>query len=826
MSDNQIDLGRGVVEEVSAGEFKAAKTIIASTISARAAYHKLRANHLKRINLYKEIEGLIQGSPPYDPAELRAAGLQHIANFNDMSARAVIKRACLAYWNLLYNSETLVNFVLRIQDPNKTEWAKLMSFHWDYVVKRHWPSFSVNVASLSTQLVKFGISPVLFPDERDPKWRVVELNKFYVPDQAQSDLDLLTTVFVETDFTVQYLWGVYQEFKDSAEDSPWNPEQIGKLLVQMTTSSIKDSNGPADIFDLERKINSGDISFDNIYSDSVKIVSMFQKEYEGKISHYMFHRYFDHAAGVSNPGEDFIFFEQDQFQSMAEALVIFTANPGEFTIHSNRGLGHEIFSLAQAKIMLDCSVVDMAKWASTPILKSPNLNTKDSDQIRFYPGVPTNIGSAEFVQNNLGANVQGVVGAAEYVTNLMQFNISYSGSDPASPDPDQGSISPSQTRLSAFREFSVLKNNIMHFYATFDRLIANMTAKMLRSKEGYPNYEMAREWKQRCIEDGVPEEVFKLSKATDKDTWGMPSTIEVHATRAAGAGSQVAHLIGLQELQSIAGSFGPREERAYKRQLIIAAMGPEHVDTFMQEGDDVDEKAGGASLAGVENAIMQAGKSPIFSPDNEHRAHAATHMALLNEIISKVQQQQMSPIEADSIFNVSVPHTGEHIQALANNPFSQADFGKFKEPFGEVSRYATFNRKNAQKMIQAQQAEQQKQQEATQQVMSDEEIKNMQAQNDEQRSNMKLSAQMQRQEEAGTAKKAALEKKTEGDLSIKRRKAEGEIQVAKLKQMKDNQNDFLTNTSIQDAQANPSKALTDMKGNSPSPTNIEGIPRI
>ena len=48
----------------------------------------------------------------------------------------------------------------------------------------------------------------------------------------------------------------------------------------------------------------------------------------------------------------------------------------------------------------------------------------------------------------------------------------------------------------------------------------------------------------------------------------------------------------------------------------------------------------GASLAGVENAIMQDGKSPIFSADNEHRSHIVTHLALGTEIITQLQQQK------------------------------------------------------------------------------------------------------------------------------------------------------------------------------------------
>lgn len=805
--DASGDAFRGKVVEEASGKFEADSHIIKNVEAARSEYWVLRSKHLKRIVLYKEIEGLIQGNPPYSPSELRAAGLQHIANFNDMSARAVFERAALAYWNLLHNSEYLTRFVLRINSPQSTEWANIMAQHWDFAVRRHWPSFDINVSSLTSQLVKFGVSPLIFPNEKDPRWRMVELSKFFIPDQQQSDLDMLTTLCVETELTVQYLWGIYQEFKDEPEKaSPWNLKELGRLLVWASATPQRDTLGPADLLELERKLIAGDYTFDRVYNDTVRMISLLQKEFDGTISHYMFHRDFE--------SEDFVFKQHEQYGNMGEAILIFTMNPGEYTIHTNRGVGHKIFSLAQAKIQMDCSVVDAAKWASTPILKSPTLNTKDVEQIRFYPGVPTNIGGAEFVQNNLGANINNIVGAAQYISGLIQNNIAYSGGDPATPDPDKGSISPTQARLMAYREFSVLKNNIAHYYTTFDKLVQNMTAKMFFSKEGYPGHEIAKEWKERCIEDGVPPEIFEV-KADSKQPWGMPKHIEVYATRVAGAGSQVAQLMGLQELQVISGSFGPREAREYKRQWIMAAMGPEYVEAFMQESDDVDERAGGASLAGVENAIMQAGKSPIFSPDNEHRAHFAIHMALAKQIADGISAQQFDIVEADSIFNVLVPHTGEHLQALEADVLSQAFVEQVKGSYGELVRFATLNRRNAAKQLQARAREQQQAQANQQQVMTEEQLKTMQVINDEKRKDIKLQAQAQRQQEAGDTKAELARTKTQQELQIKREKAKGEVEVQKMKAQ-------FENTAVEDSQANPQAALANMRGETISPYDIEG----
>lgn len=791
----------GKVTQVSDSVFKADKRMVKSLDAARTIYETLRTNNLARNLLMAEIDGLLGGAPPYNPRELQQAGLQHIANFNDLSPRAVAKRAALAYFNLLTNAEHMIRFGLRSLkgDPQAVEWAGILAANWDYAVKTQWPSFQINVCSMAWQLVKFGVSPVLFKDPRDPRWRVIELSRFYVPDQAQADLDMQTTVLVESELTIQYLWRVFEEVKGKKKETgPWNANELGRLLVEATAGTAREPIREGDYLDLQRKLYSGEWNMDNRFNDTIRMISLFQEEFDGKVSHYMFHRNYGK--------EDFVYFNPSQYDKLSQCLVLFTRDPGEYTIHANKGLGHETFSLGQAKIMLDCSLVDMGKWASTPIIKSSSLNSKDVEQIRFYPGVPTNIGSAEFVENNLGGNVQNVAAVGQYLSNLIQFNIAYGGGDPAEPDPDKGSLSPSQVKMMAFREFSVLKNQIMHFYSTFDRVLANMTGKMMVSKPGYPGYEIAECWKERCLDDGVPEEVFKVGKT---DAWGVPKSLDVAATRVAGAGSQVAHLMGLEALQPIAGSFGAKGQSEYQRQLVMAAMGPEYIDAFLSDQEDVDEKTAGATVAGVENAIMQLGKSAVFSQDNEHRSHTATHLALGTEITQALVQKKMSPIDGDRIYNLLLPHTAEHLAAMEQNVFAQSDLAKMKPAYEEIKRYALLNRKNAVKMLQAQAEQEQVAQENQQKAMNEEELKNMQVMNEERRKDRKLEAQNRRQEKAGDAKEEMLRKRTEGELDIQRQRVEGELEIKKA--------EASGKQEIENKKANADISVKNKKAASPPP---------
>ncbi len=799
------DVLRGQLELSSDGKLKAPASIVTTVASAKALYFKFRSEHVKRIDLYAKIEGLIAGNPPYNPGELQKFGLMHIANFNTLDARSLYKRGALAYWNLLNQTEVLFRISLRFggekgKSPELTNYANIMSHHLNDVI-RMWPSYGTLTSMHGAQIVKFGISPIYWSDEKDWRWKVIDLSKFFVQDQCQSDIDQITTICVESLFTVQYLFEVYEGLKDkdtTKGEAPWSKDELEKLLLHLANTHAKTNFEFTDFLDMQRRLQNGDVCYDAIFSDSIRVISLFYKEYSGKVSHFMFHRTFDNG--------DFLYRFDEQYNSMQEAFVIFTASPGESTIHSNRGTGHELYSLAQAMNQIDCSIVDTVRWSSTPMLKGLSTGTKDFEAIRFIPGVPTNIGTAEFVQNNMGANIDQMIGGSQYLLNKLQYNIANSGDDPSQPDSSVGSISPSQARNQSYKEFGVLKNNIAHYYNQQDIVGRNMVIRMLKAEKDDPGFEYAEEWKQRCLDDGVPEELFSTSKI---GLDGLPRHMKVKASRVAGDGSTLARIMGLQELQFLMPTFGPREAHEYKREWITATMGHDYLPTFLPETDEADEVAGGASLAGVENAIMKQGESAVFSMDNEHQSHMSTHLALGTHIIQAVTKQEMSPVDADKVFTVLVPHMAEHFEAVSRSPFAAQFVAQVEKPFQQITQYARLNKKNAEAMLQAQIREQQKAEAAQQQAMSDEEIKNMKAQGDERRADFKVQSQVARADRANETRAQVMKEKIARDSDNER------TRIAL-----DHQNK-LTETGNKATVDQLKVQLENMMGNTPAPADIE-----
>lgn len=762
---------RGQITSTASGEIKAPKSILNSVQAARSIYQVYREDHLKRIALYSHIEGLIAGNPPYDPAELQKHGLSHIANFNNLDGRALYERGCLAYWNLVHSAERFFTIGLDYQDSQALWLADIMSDNLDKVIKK-WPSFRTAINTLIAQIVKFGVSPVVWNDERDWRFRVIELQRFFVAPQAPTDTEQLTCVFVESIVTAQYLYQMYEDFKDKGMDkddeNPWNINEIESLLIFYANSFVSSDKRVRDMMDLQQRLQGGDLSFASSFGDGIRLVSCFYKEYDEKISHYMFHP--EHDAG------SFLFRVDSQYNALEEALIIFTASPGEFTIHSNRGVGHKIFAGCQAMMQLDCATIDMAKITSTPFIKTLSVGGQEMDPIRVYPGTPTNIGSADFVQTNFGANIQQLIGASQYMLQKMNYNAANSGDDPSTPDGNYGSLSAPQARMKSFKEFGVLKNNIQHFYSFMDMVGKNILTKFLHCEEGYPGYEYVKEWKEGCINQNVPPEIFE-TKGVEKNE--LPPMINIKATRVAGDGSTAALVMGIETLMPMAGSFTQKGQKELVRQGIRAVFGSEYVPAFIS---DVEEEPGSeVSLVAAENGLMRLGEAAVAAPTNDHPTHLSGHAAVANDIIQKVKQQQMTPVDADKLFSQIIPHVGEHVQLFSQNMFSKNFLENFMPAWQEIQKFSEKNRIMATQMVEAAIRKRKEDAAKQEQVMSEEDRKDMQAQRDEARKDYKIEQQVERAKDANVTRGDVMKAKVQSDAEIQREKIQLEAENNAIK---------------------------------------------
>lgn len=790
------DSYRQPLVQTASGALKAPDNMIKTPIAARAIFFRYRADALKRIQLAAEIEGMASGNPPYNPATLEKDGLGHITNVNNFDAGSTLAKEDQGYWNLINGTDYLVSF--KIKDPDKSavaEWERILAEEFTRVLLS-WEDFKTQINCLTTQLTKFGLSPCFWDDEYDWRFRTVEYQRFFVPDQASTNLSLLTNFCIVSDFSVQYLWECYQHKKESPDDSLWDAAELEYVLYNRANVYAKNWGlGEIPTFmDLQVRLQNGDYQWTPILTDTIPLVSLFQQEYDGKFSHMIFDQFLDKA-------NNFLYKADRSIERVSDSLVIFTSSPGAFTLHSNRGLGMKIFAPMQAIMRLDCTLFDMAMLSATPLIKTIPGGPQSFDTIRVIPGVPTNIGSSELQQNNLGSNMPGVVQTAEYLQAKVQRNMANSGEDPQFPDADQGGKTDEQAREMSVSKSAMLKNVVAQFYDSMTIVYRNVLMRMLRSKDPYDGYDYAKEFKEACLERGVPERIFSLKKLTP---WGTPRQLEIKAARRAGDGTDAGVIRGLNSLAQDVPAFSAKGQKTYVKMKVQAHMGSDYVDAFTADLQP-DEVSGGASIAAQENNGFRQGFGAIFSVENEQEEHVNVHLALGMETVRNTLQKKMGVQEASKIYEALIPHLAEHIGYLQQIPYKQPYVLSIKRQWEELRKQAILNKQNAMKELQAQIAKQQQLQEKEAEAMSDIERKNMVAIADIKRDDIKANAKIEQSKEANQTRGEIMREQTRAKAENERLKTQLTAEAKK--------------PSIPDLQSE----LVDLAGDTMSPTDIEGI---
>lgn len=809
--------GRGLIVQTPSGGLKAPKNIILNVPAARTYYNNVRLEHIDRIYLYAELKGLIAGNPPFDQEQLDAQGLNHVTNANFLDAKSLFERTALVFWNLINNNNYLIKFVIRKfetqNDQDLTTWSEIMARNWTDLVNEFWPDFAIEFSTMVSQLVEVGLSPIVFKDENSYKWESVDYSRFYVSNKTLSNVSKWDYVCIDTPFTMQYLWGVYHMLQQLSEEArnqqPWNMQALEYYLLMRANNIIKQDSQNAfyNMADLQNLIQNGATNFAAFFTDVVLLTTLYYKEYSGKVSSMIF----DPIIGTTM--DEFLYYASEQFGSFPEAIITFTYSAGERYVHGNRGVGHKIFPACQALMQLDCNTIDMAKMAGTPVIESPSVLGQNLDPIRFIPGTMTNIGTAKLAQNNLGQNTGQVINVAQYFERKINRNAQISGDDPSSPDLDRGSKSAPEIQMQSIREFGIGKQTVNHFYRTFDAVEEQMVIKQFHSPKGHPDREFFDTWKERCMREGVPKEMFMLNGAKKGE---LPSHLKVRAARVAGDGSSLNLIMGLQGVAGIAGGFSAKGQYNYRADIINSKLGADYIDRYLGDAAEPDEALGGASLATAENFMVRSGSLPLATKDNQQKAHLGTHMADAIDIVKRVQAQQMDPIQADQYFSLMIEHINQHMQFVEQDPLNEQFVEDLKPQLRQLNKFAQLNRVKAQKMQQAEIRRRAQEEEAMTAEQMKQQRENFKMQKDEARKDAKVSSQIERAKEASDTRAdiqrdSAIEKAQTERLKV-RLQADNDSEKNRIRQPKE----ILAGSTTAELQA----SLMGSVGNTPNPADF------
>jgi len=671
------------------------KNVIPTPTAARTVYTRMKHRHLQRCWTYTRIQGMLDGNPPFNAKEMARAGLSDMCNVNWKDGDAIFKSVALAYWSLFNDVEHIIEIRLSFGDDKGKNalWGKILSEEWDRVV-RSWPNFDKFMGTHQAELLKFGLNAFIWKDERDWRPSPTNIKGTLYPDQARDDIDSLTTIALEFEYDAQFLWGVFQE----AVDKPgghWNAEALGQILWETALIDDKSHFNMEGCSELQAKIRNGDLFLEDLYNDDIRLVSIFQKEYNtNKITHQTIH----HRITTT----EFPYMFDGQYNNFREAMMYFTLTPGNDTIHANKGLGHSILPAVESVTQLDCSVLDQARRAGSLLLKGGPTRGQDQRQVRFVHGGHFDVGEAEIIQNSMGNNIGQTVEASKYFKQKIFANNNISGLDPAFAD--RNIQSAREVQIQATKEAKIQKNTISHYYGQLDHLFREMTRKMLVSFSGNPGHEYVEVWKKRCIKREVPEEVFNIA-SSDKSPDGLPEYMEIFATRSSGSGSQIADQIETQEIMAMLPVLGERGRIAALEDRIAALRGYRSIPRYFPPEDQTRQPTGDDTQASSENNWFAEGRQVVVSPDNNHAVHVPNHIRTMRDWMEIYNQNPQAMFDdttgvtmlqkVDEVFAVAGPHFLKHLFFLSQDPTRSAITERARAEWAVLSNFGDMIANNA-----------------------------------------------------------------------------------------------------------------------------------
>lgn len=657
---------------------KTKETRLKDSKSALSIYRTLlRADEASATNRAR-IDGMFDGTAPYNSAQLARSGQTLKTNLNFGEAQRLLDIALSAYVDLYSSLERFMEVHSKGQaDPARRQKEEIVADELTRLL-RNWPEFHSLYLRLCTTFLKHGVGVVYFDNPDNWKFRVGGFADVLIPRQTPSNEEAIDIAIFRREYHLHELARFIKNEK-AATAVGWNVPEVKRVMKELVnTRGRSTTNGSyLDDFEaLQAEIKNNDI-YIGIQNPTVSILQFYVRELDGTVSHFMAPR---------EDAKDFLYKKVSKYSNPEESYIFFANGVGSNgTYHSVRGLGQRIFAHIQTSNRLRCQQIDGAMMSSAVMLQPENNRALDELEFTYYGPyavMSPNVRIIEKAIPNLGNAVKPALDDLKEQLALNTDTVSPYGPNQSSPYKNQMQVVADMdvaTRLSGAA--------LNLFYNSWNRLMKQITRRVIEGKK--PDSE-TKEFFKRCEERGVGKEFFKSLDLS-----------RTRAVRSIGNGSQANRLVALRELQGISGQFDETGQRNLTRDIVATRVGLDLADRYAPNTNEprvgIDTK-----IALLENDSLSAGKQvPVISSEM-HGEHLRAHLPLAQQIIEGYNSGQIDPMQLLPMIQAVYQHLAQTAGYAGADPNLQGITGQTKQ----VLQYLEEILNNTQKAIEAQQRQQ------------------------------------------------------------------------------------------------------------------------
>jgi hypothetical protein len=214
------------------------------------------------------------------------------------------------------------------------------------------------------------------------------------------------------------------------------------------------------------------------------------------------------------------------------------------------------------------------------------------------------------------------------------------------------------------------------FYGPLDKLMREKVKRAFTVRQ--PDKESRRmvdEMKRRCIERGVPEEVF-----------GMIDYEKVKAQRIIGTGSRVSRVMIYDQLQQMYASMDEVGRKNFTFDVSAELIGADKTIRYFGKPEE-QRLPMDAKIADLENTLLLQGQQVNPIDGEMHMVHIPRHLAILEESLQGVENGQVDLMQYATTFSPVHEHLTQTLEMTTVQPEIQEQYNSFlqrTQQIGEI----------------------------------------------------------------------------------------------------------------------------------------------
>jgi hypothetical protein len=648
--------------------------------NARSMVQRLKQEDDTRMYRYTQIQGLMDGNPPWNSQKLIDIGQGHRANFNLRESEGIVEAAKTPYYDLVFEVPSYAQIELDnagVESYLITQWGQIMSEEYTDTLSS-WDGFDIQMQLHQWQMIVNGTGPIFWPHYLGWQSEATKARKVLVPMETKANVDELEMCVVLHSYRADELESF---IKKGGTDVPgkdgWYRPLCEKAIIDSANREMRSTWGMENYDLYQRAIRTGDLFYGIHRSDRIYVASIFVKEFGGKVSHYMIT---DAPVNQDQPydslGEEtgYLFKRRHKFDSFSNVICPFFFDSGpDGTWHSVKGLGPKIYDYCDISNRTFCQMLDGAVIGSGITLETQDSNSLEETQISLVGGASVIAPGYKVAQTRIAEALDGALAIRRELHGTLQANTgSYrQRTDEAKPEPTLG-----QAQLVFQQQGTLTKGATNRYYNNLDKWHRETLRRMLDPAQNasIPGGLEAMKFKARCLMRGIPMPMLDYRKVR-----------RVISTRSLGYGSPQLRDVTTSQLVSLIPFMNEvgRNHALRARVASLPGVGMHSVDSFFPPIEKSGVPDAHAAMAVLENnALRTQGGRALVEPQQNHSTHFDVHM---QDVMQHLQDQSPAPVKLLHMEQAG-PHMVQHLELLKGDPTRKDEVKQKQKQLDQVGK--------------------------------------------------------------------------------------------------------------------------------------------